>query len=1123
MNNAKAQPSPQFRRCNVCGHFGMTQLAQRSDGIMVLRCDECGMGVLERIPDDFLSVYGDGYYGNAGADYGYQDYAYTAEHGVAWAAALVRLLRPAGGRVLDIGCADGHLLAKLGSGYELHGIEVNETMGRIAAQQGVSIIGRNLLDPTLVSIHEGTFDVITAVAVFEHLPDIRTGVEFALRLLKEDGVMIFEVPLISKQHDNQQWFRSSLEHFWYPSEEGLQRMFETELGVRLVGAEVHVRSYASTFVGMAYRKVAEAGRIRGLAASIVTGQQVPASAEERLARMLLQLIHAATATSDVVRFLAEFPPDQVNLPLLRRLTELWQADLWRLEVAKREAQQAREEAERAIAHARRLGSDLAAVVSDRRLNQLELTCGIANVEARLREVANHRASVGGWEDVLEAERSPTESERTALDKEPGGTRTVQSDSTLRPSVPHTVPQFENPPVRVPPPDPIAELRLLEDSGHRPPLCVGETDPWPDDRPLVSVVIPCFNYGRFIAQAVESVLAQTFQDLEVIVVEGGSSDPESRRLVAQLDRPGTRVLLQSTRHRQGANRNFGISQARGKYICCLDADDLLRPTYIEKAVFLLERHGYDVASCGLERFGDRSEIAHMLQRPDLETLLDGNQVLTCAVFRRALWERSGGFRDVDPAVTGYVYEDWAFWVRLAALGARFINMDRDPLLLYRTHRSSVSHGKDVLPMDRQRELIREMNSDLINDGALAQSRRRASVRSGTPPTPFREVRLDRPFEHPIARQPRLLLAMPFLILGGAERLLSAVVAHLAASGWRVVIVTSVTPATDLGDTTSWFEASTKEIFHLPRFLPRDHWDDFLSHLVASRRIDILWIVGSAHTYDCLRKLKAEFTHLRVVDLLFNTVGHTANNRRRRDLIDLIFVENQEVSRWLLERGEAASRIRLIESGVDTVTLRPTVRSAELMRQIRASADDFLIGFAGRWSEEKDPLAFVEIARRVDLSLPVRFIMTGTGPLRPEIERAIAEAKFPEGRFWLLGELPDVIPMLASLDLLVLPSRLDGRPQVVLEALALGVPVVASRIGALPDLVQDGETGWLCEPGNIDEFRCRILDALAFPSILPDMRLKARAFAEARLDAQRMCSQYQQAFAVLLPDDLQTKTV
>src|SRR5580693_8706741 len=75
---------------------------------------------------------------------------------------------------------------------------------------------------------------------------------------------------------------------------------------------------------------------------------------------------------------------------------------------------------------------------------------------------------------------------------------------------------------------------LEERGHRPPLPAGPEQP--EDWPLVSVVVTSFNYGRFVMDAVDSVLAQTFKDLEVIVVEGGSSNPTSRLVVAALQRP-----------------------------------------------------------------------------------------------------------------------------------------------------------------------------------------------------------------------------------------------------------------------------------------------------------------------------------------------------------------------------------------------------------------------------------------------------------------------------------------------------------------------------------------------------------------------------------------------------------
>ena len=135
------------RSCAVCGGKHLVPFAKRNDGMHIVRCTQCGMGVVDHIPDDLLALYGDDYYGvesgcrqNA---HGYTDYAYTGEHGVGWAAALVKLLRPAGGRILDIGCADGLLLGKLGQGYETFGIETNEAIGRLASERGVVVLGRD--------------------------------------------------------------------------------------------------------------------------------------------------------------------------------------------------------------------------------------------------------------------------------------------------------------------------------------------------------------------------------------------------------------------------------------------------------------------------------------------------------------------------------------------------------------------------------------------------------------------------------------------------------------------------------------------------------------------------------------------------------------------------------------------------------------------------------------------------------------------------------------------------------------------------------------------------------------------------------------------------------------------
>ena len=1124
-------------RCAICGCKDSVPFALRGDGVSVVRCIRCGMGVIDPIPGDLLGM---GQRGSGRPGQGYSDYPYSAEHGVGWAAALVRLLRPTGGRVLDIGCADGRLLAKLGPGYTAFGIEANEAASRIAAERGVIMLGRDLADPILIEDHGRSFDIITAIAVFEHLRDIRTGMEAALRLMRDDGVLVFEVPLMSAIHDNTVWLTSSLEHVWYPSEKALRQLIETEIGAQMVGAEIFVAGYASTYVGLVFRETADGTAIRKLAARVLLREADPISTDEATARMLLHLVHAATTTPADVSALVNLPTEALNPQLMRRLSELWQGDLRQLGLVRAEASDA-------YARARRLQAELDAVESDRVCSHTELTTSLVVAQTQLAAV---KADLEAWiaaEIDLGRQRAALDRDRAALaliaksgavwrvavaireaaQRHPRLARlarrilrvlwwTSQGRLLSQLRLRHQVrAKLLSEAAAVREPSSAPEICLVAETGHRQALPAGSKRP--GDWPLVSVIVTSFNYGHFVGDAVDSVLAQTFKDLEVIVVDGGSSNPTSRLVVAALQRPRTRVLMQGPGHRVGANRNFGISQARGRYVCCLDADDTLAPTYIEKAVFLLERHGYDVVSSAVEmRGGDQGQM-YTMEAPDLEALLDNNRVPTCAVFRRRLWEQAGGYRDVDPAISGHVHEDWVFWVRLAAQGARFRNLHHDAMLRYRVHGTSLSRGKDVLPMSRQREMVKQMNRDVLQPAAdsVARSRRNASIRYGTPIAPPAPVVLD--WSPPNSRPPTLLLAMPFMVLGGAERLLSGVVAHLVQIGWRVVITTSIDPGPEHGDTIPWFEQHTTEVFHLPRCFPPELWEDFLHHLVRSRRVDVVWVVGSAFAYDCLRGLRAAHSDLRVVDLLFNTVGHTENNRRRRDLIDLIFVENDEVREWLVARGEETARIRLVKSGVDLARMRPMVRSEAIMRQIGAEADDLIVGFSGRWSEEKNPLGFIRIAQLVDPALPVRFVMTGTGHLRPAIEHAVRDAGFVKGRFHLLGEVPDIAPVLASFDLLVLPSVLDGRPVVVLEALALGVPVLASCVGALPELIQDGVTGWLCQPSDLQAFAKHIEDAAMDRAGLSDMRHRARDYAEARLDMQEMLAAYGAGLASLLSRD------
>jgi tetratricopeptide (TPR) repeat protein len=233
-----------------------------------------------------------------------------------------------------------------------------------------------------------------------------------------------------------------------------------------------------------------------------------------------------------------------------------------------------------------------------------------------------------------------------------------------------------------------------------------------DGPPVTVVIPCYNYGQYVAEAVDSALGQTYPNLDVVVVDGGSG-ADTLAALGDLQRPRTRIFLRDGRHLVGSNRNFGIAATTSPYICCLDADDALEPTYIEKAVFYLETVGYDVVAAQVQCFGDKTNRLRwpLTRKPTLDQLLTFNQVPSSAVFRRSGWEKAGGFHDfgIGP---DYVYEDWNFWVRLAALGARFLNMD-ERLFRYRTHGAPrLTSQSGLKSLAEQRPIIHAFNRDVL---------------------------------------------------------------------------------------------------------------------------------------------------------------------------------------------------------------------------------------------------------------------------------------------------------------------------------------------------------------------------------------------------------------------------
>ncbi len=620
-----------------------------------------------------------------------------------------------------------------------------------------------------------------------------------------------------------------------------------------------------------------------------------------------------------------------------------------------------------------------------------------------------------------------------------------------------------------------------------------------ETPLVSIIIPCFNYGRFLRRAIDSILSQTLAEIEIIVVEGGSTDGETPGIVRSLDSPKTRVLIQRQPSLVGENRNAGIALARGKFICCLDADDTLEETYLEKAVYLLENHFYDIVSTGICLTGASTGTISVLETPDLRDMTRGNHITTCAVFRRELWEKTGGYFDTGKG-KDHVAEDWDFWLRCVATGARVRNITGEYLFNYTVHDGGSLSSTDVRSVGLQRKAILARNQAVITPASLQQSRfqtRRRLVRTQVKESPALPVP---------SRGRSLLVVVPLMIVGGAEKLLSSVVRHLTAEGWSVTVVSTLQQS-GLEDASSWFKDATKEVYSLPRFLREWEYASFLHYLIRSRRYDVTLLAGSRLFYELLPELTSSYPEMAVVDLLFNTVGHVHSHIEFQHYLTYALAENPEVISWYQKLGWRKDRIRLVESGVDVNTFN-VERSPALVKELALNADEIVVGYSGRLSDEKAPDVFLELAAAFRGDASLQFVMTGGGPLQDYVEAKIK--KMPVGsNFQFKGLVDSTRDYFSTYDIFVLPSRLDGRPIALLEALSSGCAVVASRVGGIPALVEGSGAAFLCTPAHTPDFISAVRSLTSDRAKLAAMKSAARNLATRAFSASQMGADYMAA--------------
>ncbi|MCX6272270.1 MAG: glycosyltransferase family A protein [Bacteroidetes bacterium] len=194
-------------------------------------------------------------------------------------------------------------------------------------------------------------------------------------------------------------------------------------------------------------------------------------------------------------------------------------------------------------------------------------------------------------------------------------------------------------------------------------------------PLISIVIPCFNYGAYLLETIKSIDDQTFRDFEVIVVDDGSKEEYTRSVLKKLESREIRVIYQGNSG-PAAARNNGIQHSSGKYVLTLDADDTLEPEFLQKTLALFDT-GSDIigASSFVRQFGANTGIIRC--KGGTVAGFVGDCPVVAALFLKSRWQEIDGYDET----MRLGYEDWEFWIRFLAPAGR-IAIVSEPLLNYR---------------------------------------------------------------------------------------------------------------------------------------------------------------------------------------------------------------------------------------------------------------------------------------------------------------------------------------------------------------------------------------------------------------------------------------------------------
>lgn len=685
-------------------------------------------------------------------------------------------------------------------------------------------------------------------------------------------------------------------------------------------------------------------------------------------------------------------------------------------------------------------------------------------------------------------------------------------------------------------------------------------------PKVSIVLPTYNGSRYLRQAIDSCLNQTYRNIELVIVDDGSTDETPGIIKSYVDE---RIKYVRQRRNKGLPHalNTGFSNATGEYLTWTSDDNQYLPKAIKRMAECLGSHPeVDFVYADYWAHYLDSGKREFRSMPDTLSLEKSNEVGPCFLYTRRVHEKIGEYASHYELV-----EDYEYWDRICR-AFKTLHLP-EPLYIYGEHRRSLKGTKhySILLLEsvlkyRRGYLSTRAYAQVILDSCLMnlRSRRRGESFRIVLKDLFRIHRISLPFglfslglmlgllgwrglkkalihaycalqavafdvKRPATIRSlkrwdgkNILCIVPFMVTGGSERVLLTLSRALAPEGYRFNLIT--TEEADHRWEAEFRSSFDNVVVPASRVLRKRLFMKYLSDLLHRMKIDVVLISNSTLGYQCLPEMRSSFGHIPAVDVLHAEAsgGATPGFLWAAQYLDRRVCISGSLRDYMRDqyRGLEVSegytrRLAVIHNGIDTVRFsRDGCQSGSFRSRFGLQRDKKIVAFIGRFSLEKQPDLAVEIAKNLLSKLPSDpplFVMAGDGPEFASVQNAIDRSGLGP-HFLLPGAVDNVVELLADTSALLIVSKSEGIPIVLIEAMAMKVPVISLNVGAISEVLKNDWNGYLIDPMEpvIDRFSEKILELLSGQVDSKDLLEKARETVVSEYSLEVMRFRYRQLF-------------